>query len=233
MWKQNKKKVFYWRQTEKCWHCTESWVRRDDWKSHCFTNVHIKLRHRVRTESEKCSPLSLASLPRTVLPLSPRVFPLVAKVTRFVFKSVADFPHFNTGRLEVRKQEGAGRLVTNSAVSDQQRYVYYNMLQKLQWTWITNSRTATTNAGRLREMSVSAALGAEKESHCASSACSRPSPPPLHYSGFYSLFFAEDSETHPIFSHLQQQQQHTSMAMKMAPASTDMVMISTWKFTAQ
>lgn len=85
-------------------------------------------------------------------------------------------------------------------------------------------------AGELLETPVSAALCAQKEVHCASSACCclRPSPPPLHYSGFYSWpFFAADSKTHPIFSHLQQQQQHTSMAMKMVPASTDMVMIKT------
>lgn len=37
--------------------------------------------------------------------------------------------------------------------------------------------------------------------------------------------------TYPTLSHLQQQQQQTKRATMMTPASTDMVMIKTWKLT--
>lgn len=157
--------------------------------------------HTAINSSYKCSPLSLTSLPRTVLSLSPRVIPLVAdaEVTRFLM-TVTNLADFNTTNLEVKHMKKTGSVVTNSAVTDHHHHIYDNTLhsplfhQKLQRTWITSSsvlphiQTTATNAGRLLETPVSAALGTEKEIHCASSACFRSSSLPLHWSRFYSFF---------------------------------------------
>lgn len=155
---------------------------------------------------QHCSPLSLTSLPRTVLPLRLCVFPLVAdaEVTRFSWLA------FQISLVSTFRKWRLGSVVTNPAVTAHHHYyICHNTLhsssfnQQLRWAWITNisvfplssKRQPRALAGFWRRPYQSRSA-LKNKIYCSSPACFRPAPPPLHCGGCHSffLFFSQRTE---------------------------------------